>query len=246
MQHDFVDFQKTKNDLLRIICHELRTPVSAVIGFTEILRENLNSEDKIKILDTMSVASKKIWDLSDTALMVSQIDQENINESMRPTKITSIVEYAISDVNEEYTGKFINISVPPTSDTTEIIIEPDLIKEVIKIFLSNAFSSSLPHSTVSLRITENEDTIVLTIIYSGQGDARDESKKLTDLLASELNIQHSDWPSLRLAMARYIMDLHNAEIKIIENTGSGAQVNMIFPINKAKQNALNQILSQLN
>lgn len=246
MQNDIVDSQKVKNDLLKIICHELRTPVSAVIGFTEILKDNVNSEDNISILDTMLIASKKIRDLSESALLLTQIDPEKIGESMRPTKISSIIEYAISDVNEEYAGKYIKISTPSTYEKAEIVIEPGLIKEVIKIILSMAISSVNQDSSIKLKITEKPESIVLAIGYTRQEKVTDESKKLNDCLTCDLEVLQSDLQCLRLTIAHYIMKMHNAEIKIFENTGYEAEVNMIFPINFAKRNALNQLLSQLN
>lgn len=246
MQNDIVDSQKVKNDLLKIICHELRTPVSAVIGFTELLKDNVNTEDNISILDTMLIASKKIRDLSESALLLTQIEPEKVGESMRPTKISSIIEYAISDVNEEYAGKYIKISTPSTYENAEIVIEPALIKEVIKIILSMAISSGNQDSTIKLRITEKPESIVLAIGYTRNENKSDECKKLNDCLTCDLEVLQSDLQCLRLNIAHYIMKMHNAEIKIFENTGYEAEVNMIFPINFAKRNALNQLLSQLN
>ncbi len=246
MQNDIVDCQKIKNDLLKMICHELRTPVSAVIGFTEILKDSESSDDNMSILDTMLMASKKIRDLSDSALLLTQIDPEKIGESMRPTKISSIIEYAITDVNEEYTGKYIRISTPATYENTEIVIEPGLIKEVIKIILATIISSGNNFSTIKLKITENTNTVVLAIGYTGNERTADQTKKLKDCLTGNLQVLQSDLQCLRLTIAHYILKLHNAEVKILENTGYEAEVNMIFPINFAKRNALNQLLSQLN
>jgi K+-sensing histidine kinase KdpD len=165
---------------------------------------------------------------------------------MRPTKINSIIDYAISDVYEDLTNKKLKISLPKAELSTEIIIEPDLIKEVIEIFLSNAIMISQPNSTIALEIAENETSIVLTVNYPCQGVHNEEFIKINEYIASDLKIQRTNWPGIRLSIAKFIMDIHNAEIKIFDHTGAEAQINMIFPINNAKRNALHQLLSQLN
>lgn len=238
--------EQIKSTFLRIICHEMRTPVGAVIGFTDILKENLNSEDSFRILDTITSATKKIKLLSDTALFVSQIDHEKIAESMRPTKLQSILEYSVSDVYEDMTSKGNKIILPQMGNISEIVIEPDLIKTVIEIFLSNAIFLSLPGSSISLDITENAESIELSISHEGRGMSEEIVKMITEYTLNDLKTQHSDLQGIRMAIAMLIMNLHNSEIIINKNTGSGAQVSMIFPINKAKQNALHQLLSQLN
>lgn len=245
-RQEFSDFEKIRSNFLKIICSELRTPVGAIIGFTEILKENIHSEDNQNILDTISLSSVKIKELSDTALMISQIDAEKPGENMRPTKINSIIEYAISDIYEELNNKNIKINLLQTDLTTEIVIDPDLIKEAIEVFLKNAVSTSQPNSTISIKITENSESVALTINYPLEGIRRDEFITISEYFTGDLKTTRFDWPGLKLVIARFIMDLHDAEIKIFDNTGTGAKVCMIFPINKAKQHALHQLLSQLN
>lgn len=245
-RQEFSEFEKIRSNFLKIICSELRTPVGAIIGFTEILKENIHSEDNQRILDTITLSSIKIKELSDAALMISQIDAEKPGENMRPTKINSIFEYAISDIYEELNNKNIKINLLQEDLTTEIVIDPDLIKEVIEIFLKNAITLSQPNSTISVNIIENAESVALTIDYRQHGNRKDEFSTINEYLTEDLKTYRFDWPGLRLVIAKFIMDLHNAEIKTFDNTGTGAQINMIFPINNAKRNALHQLLSQLN
>ena len=91
---------QVRNKLLRIICHEFRTPVSAMMGFIEILMEERGMPDEGHILETINAAAHKMQSLTDLALTVSQIDHESMPGAMQPADLGPIIEYAVSDTLE--------------------------------------------------------------------------------------------------------------------------------------------------
>ncbi len=241
-----LELGKIKNNLLRVICHELKTPVSAIIGFTEILLEENAKKDEGNILQTITAASQKMKMLTDLALTVSQIDPDNLRTPMQHTNIGTVVGYAVADTLGKYDKKAIRISGPDKREISEIDIHPGMAGEVISIFLANAIHYSPVGGCVHLKLSESGGNIELEIADEGVGFNKQMLYRIRAFLAGKSLVNRTEWPGLRFAIARFIMDLHQAEIKVENNANGGASVKLIFPVNIAKNDALHHLLSQLN
>lgn len=244
--NDYYEMEKLKNNFLKVICHELRTPVSGILGFAEILNENPNCVENHDILKTIIFASKNLKDYADIALMITQIEPSQINDNMRPTKLTSLVEYAIIEVMQNCGKKEIGINTNLKDKLAEVIIEPGLIKDVIRIILTNAANHSPVKGSITIKLTEFEDKLELEISNPGKGFEPDKLKNITAFLMKDgLNLR-SEWPGMHFSVIKFVMDLHSGQVQISNPDEGGAMVKLIFPINAMKNKAFSEALLQLN
>ncbi len=244
--NDYYEMEKLKNNFLKVICHELRTPVSGILGFAEILNENPNCVENHDILKTIIFASKNLKDYADIALMITQIEPSQINDNMRPTKLTSLVEYAIIEVMQNCGKKEIGINTNLKDKLAEVIIEPGLIKDVIRIILTNAANHSPVKGSITIKLIEFEDKLELEINNPGKGFEPDKLKNITAFLMKDgLNLR-SEWPGMHFSVIKFVMDLHSGQVQISNPEEGGAMVKLIFPINAMKNKAFSEALLQLN
>ena len=244
--NDYYEMEKLKNNFLKVICHELRTPVSGILGFVEILNENPNCVENNDILKTIIFASKNLKDYADIALMITQIEPSQINDNMRPTKLSSLLEYAIIEVMQNCDKKEIGINTNLKDKLAEVIIEPGLIKDVIRIILTNAANHSPVKGSISIKLTEFEDKLELEISNPGKGFEPDKLKNITAFLMKDgLNLR-SEWPGMHFSVIKFVMDLHNGQVQISNPEEGGAMVKLIFPINAMKNKAFSEAMLQLN
>jgi len=234
-----------KDDLLKIIIQELRSPISAIMGFTEILREAECTKDNNLILDTIGDASKKTKDLLDLALLVTEIDTRANNDQMRPYKLSYLIDIAIGDLVAEIRSKKIKLSTPDHSELSEIIINPDMIKQVLKIFLQWSVKQSPDYSTIHILLLENVDHIELEIKHICIEEERSSVENVKEYIKSG-NPRKWQWPGIEVAVSKYIMELHHAKIEILNYPDGEVSAKLVFPVNSAKGEALHQLLSQMN
>jgi len=243
---EYYEMEKLKNNFSKVICHELRTPVSGILGFVEILNENPNCVENNDILKTIIFASKNLKDYADIALMITQIEPSQINDNMRPTKLSSLVEYSIIEVIQNCEKREIVINTNLKDKLAEVIIEPGLIKDVIRIILTNAANHSPVKGTITIKLTEFEDKVELEISNPGKGFEPDKLKNITSFLMKDgLNLR-SEWPGMHFSVIKFVMDLHNGQVQISNPDEGGAMVKLIFPINAMKNKAFSESLLQLN
>jgi len=240
-----LEVERLKGMFLKIIIQELRSPMSAILGFADMLKDNDDGQHD-NIVESVTNASRKSQDLLDIALVVSEVDAENTAANIRPYKVSDLFEYALKDHKDIISEKKLEIQMPAEREITEVVINPTLIKEVVRIFIQNAVFHSHEGGTIELDIYESIDRIVLNISDSGNGFDLEFLEKASTFLKSKDLTNRSRWPGLRFAIAKYIMDMHYAEIIIENNADGGASAKLIFPVNNAQLEKLHQSLSQLN
>jgi K+-sensing histidine kinase KdpD len=241
-----MNIEEIKGKFLQIIVQELRSPISAIIGFTDILKQDEENGGREILIDTLGDASRKSKELLDLALAITDIDSDKSVSKMRPYKVSSVLEYAIADHSQIINDKRISITGPAESELTEVVIDPGLIKEVVRILLFNAIWHTPKDGHIDISICESVDKVELRIDDFGTGFNLSDLNTLTSFLKIPGIGNRSEWPGLRFAIAKFIMEIHHAEIKVENNTHGGATAKMIFPVNNAQREALHQLLSQLN
>lgn len=242
-----LEVELLKNKFLRILVQEIRTPVSAIIGFTDILKDDMRGSENQHFIESICSASRKTRELLDTALIVTEIDPGKSADSMRPYKLSNLIEYAVKDYEELIAEKNIHIAFPEDKEITEIIIDPGLIKEVLKVFILKALKHTSEYGNIILDVHESVDKIELHIHGpSGNRMPAEKLEKLSAFLSFPGMLGHNEWPEIRIALAKFIMNLHNAQIKIENSNKGGVLVKLVFPVNNEKSEELHQILSQLN
>ncbi len=238
--------EEIKGKFMQVILHELRSPISAINGFTDILIQDETDGERMSLVEAMHDASCKSKELLDLALAINEIDPEDEISKMRPYKISSMLEYVIGNHSQLINDKRISITGPAESELTEVVIDPDLIKEVVRIFMFNAIRNTPIEGHINISISETVDKVELSIDDSGNGFSFTDLNKISGFLKIPGIAGRTEWPGLRIAIAKFIMEIHHAEIKIENNKQGGGTAKLIFPVNNAQREALHQLLSQLN
>jgi signal transduction histidine kinase len=234
-----------KDELLKIIIQELRSPISAIIGFTDILKEAEKASDSGLILDTISNASRRTKDLLDMALLVADTETTTINDQLRPCKVSYLLEIAAGDLLTLLQAKHITFNFPRHTELSEIIAYPDMIKQVLKIFLEMSLRQSPEHSTIEVLLHEEVDHVELEIKHSCHEEGLQSLRTIQAYFESEAP-RKWQWPGIEAAISKYIMDLHHGKITIHNNPDGEVSAKLVFPVNDAKGEALHQLLSQMN
>lgn len=240
------EIEAMNSKLLRTIVQELRSPVSAILGFADLLKSDDDFDQKLKVVESVVNASRRSKELLDMALVLSEIDLEDKAGNIRPYKVSDLFGYALKDHADLIEEKEIEVVQPTGREITEAVIDPSLIKEVVRMVIHNAIWHSPKGGKIVLDVYESIDRIELHINDSGAGFNFDTLNEITDFLKLKEISDKSKWPGLRYAILKHLMNIHHAEIHVENNSSGGATVKLIFPVNNAQREALHQSLSQLN
>ncbi|RJP63764.1 MAG: hypothetical protein C4539_15740 [Ignavibacteriales bacterium] len=218
------DVNKLKSDLLSIAAHDLKNPLSAIIGFAEIMLEEFplnSSEYKMAkmIHDSSIIMLKLITDILDSAV----VESTNLKMKIEMVDIAEIVERLVVENSHAANKKQQEIVFSVDKDY-EIEADPRWIREAIDNLISNAIKYSPKKKKIYVSITGNHNYLQVRVKDEGPGLTSDDMKNLFNKF-QRLSAKPTGGESstgLGLSIVKEIVKLHNGKIWAESEFGNGS------------------------
>ncbi|MCT4646787.1 MAG: hybrid sensor histidine kinase/response regulator [Carboxylicivirga sp.] len=226
-QEQLLNLEQAKGDFLRIISHEIRTPLNVILGFTGILKNNIETEAFIDYLNMLEEAAKRLEDFSLNALLITSLQLGNYKMNRQELNANSLVLNLLENYRNHEQNQQIKVS---NRLDQSVVINGDakLIDKSIQLIIDNALKVSPEDSIVQIDTYEVDNSFIVNVSDSGPGFSKDALTNLFSLFANP--DKHVDKNiGIGLALVKLIMDAHNAEVTIANNS-KGASVMLKFDI----------------
>lgn len=230
-----------KDRFVSTVSHELRTPLTSVIGALRLLETGA-------LGDLSSDADAVVRLASDNARFLMRLINDLLDLSVasapkvRGTEIApigSLIDEAISTVEPLAGDKSIPVvfTRSPAAET-EVIGEPDRLRQVLVNLLTNAIKFSDENTVVDVTVDSgNRDTVVVSIADQGRGIP---AERLDDIFepfsqVSEGTTRESEGFGLGLSICRSILEAHGGEIWVQSTEGAGSVFSFSLPIRRSHE-----------
>ena len=232
---------KAKSEFLSSMSHELKTPLNAILGFSNVIKDSSDIDNIHSDIDEVINPSNKLLDMVDSILNVNQLDNNNLEIVNNKYNITDIVlnindniDYRIKQKNLTYTFNISN-NVPKT-----LFGDSNKIKTIITNLLSNAVKYT-DEGAINLDINclNNKDDCNLTITVSDTGRGINDAQR--ESLFEKFNRLEEDRDSdiegtgLGLNITKSLVDLLEGDISVSSIPGEGSTFTV-----KLKQKIFNE------
>jgi PAS domain S-box-containing protein len=231
---------RAKDNFLATLSHELRTPMTSILGWVQFLRTGDYSEDELRealhMIETSAQLQKR---LIDDMLDVSRMVLGKFQVDLQPTHLAEVVEAAVTSARPEAAERGVKL----TSDIEErsddvVAADAARLQQVIGNILSNAIKFTDTGKQVDLRLQRVDDHMRISIRDEGAGIESSFLPHVFERLRQADGLNNRSGLGLGLAIARHIVDLHHGEIAAeSEGLGKGARFTVILPIYRASDTA---------
>jgi PAS domain S-box-containing protein len=230
---------RAKSNFLHLTTHELRTSISSIKGYAEIMLldslGSLNEEQKKGvgvILSNTTRLSILIQDLLD----ITHLESGTMKFTPEKTNITKLVEEAIVTSEPAAEIKQIKIDTQIPQDLPELMIDKIRMKQAIINLLQNAIQSSPDNSTIKIKVNTEPDEVLFEIQDAGQSIPKSKQKKIFDIVYQS---NGNEGPlngdiGLGLTVSRGIVLSHGGKIWVENRENIGNTMRFTLP-NKSNQ-----------
>ncbi|MBN2213777.1 MAG: hybrid sensor histidine kinase/response regulator [Bacteroidales bacterium] len=220
------NLDKAKNEFIRHINHELRTPLQGIHGFVRILSEIVENPEEKEYIRSIDFLVKRLVKLSELSLLFTEVRTENYQLRQERVSLSDCINEALQ--NFEKQERDIQIKVGPVPEDLFILADKKLICACIGIVLDNAIKFSPDNGIVEIRASGDNSRIRLEVADNGPGYSEKAREHLFDLLSAD-NIDEEFYGfGIGLATAKIILDLMDASIEIQNKTKGGALTRLVF------------------
>jgi PAS domain S-box-containing protein len=231
---------RAKDDFLATLSHELRTPMTSVLGWTRMLRSGLLTQNHIDLaLETIERSAKTEIQLIEDLLDISRIISGNIDINFTVVNPTKVVEDAIAIVQLTAETKNINLELEMDADIRSIVGDPQRLQQVILNLLSNAIKFTPDGGHVKVALLNEEEYLVIKVIDSGKGISPIFLPHVFDRFSQAdtgYTREHGGL-GIGLAIVRHLVVMHGGEVHAESdgrNNGATFVVKLPYPTSDAE------------
>ena len=229
---------RAKSEFLANMSHELRTPLNSVIGFSEILKNQLlgppdnpkYQEYSADIYDSGKLLLSLISDILD----VSKIEVGELEIAEEPINPNDMIEACVRMVSERAERARVALVVEGAGGCPEFLGDERRMKQILLNLLSNAVKFTPPEGRITIDAEMVNGALRFQVRDTGIGIAADDIPKVLKpfgQVAQTFTRSH-EGTGLGLSLAKSLCELQDGVLEITKEPGRGTTVSVTFPAEK--------------
>ena len=226
-----------KSRFVSVAAHEFRTPLSAILGYVEILLEpgyDPLTDSQAQFLQVVQRNGRHLQNIVDDLLDVTRLETGNLDLIMKPVDALKLVEHVSHTLHPLFNEKSQQLTLDVEAGVKSILCDEMRATQVISNLLANASQYTQEQGTIRVNIKPSTDIgfIQFSVEDSGIGIPEDEQAKLFDRFfrASNANDARPSGTGLGLYIVHSLVELHGGRIWLESKIGEGTTFYVTFPI----------------
>jgi two-component system phosphate regulon sensor histidine kinase PhoR len=235
--------ERIRTDFVANVTHEIRTPLTAIIGFAETLQQDAcrNPEIARKFLGTIRENAERLNRLVEDLLTLSGLELGEANLHPEALGIKEAVDRALSLVEAKAAEKGVTIRREIPAGLPLIRADRDRLTQVLLNILDNAVKFTAPGGSIATSASPGEEGfLTVRIADTGVGIPKGEIPRLGERFyrADKTRSRQMGGTGLGLSIVKHLMMAMQGRIGIESTLGHGTTVSLHFPLYREEQNGM--------
>ncbi len=244
IEHKNIKLEKLNNlksAFLNVTSHELRTPISAISGYTDMMiRKKLGdiNDDQKNALNVVLRNVKRLDHLIQDILDISRLESGTMKFAPYDTDIGRLVEETTETMASPAALKNIKVNADIGKEIPDLFIDPERIKQVIVNLTSNAIKFSPDGSVINLRVKRDKDNVLFEVQDHGRGIPEEHLDRIFETFYQVDSRADTKFggAGLGLAISHGIIIAHGGKIWVESEgiSGKGSTFRFTLPVKSVK------------
>lgn len=226
-----------RNDMINIIVHELKNPITAVVGLAKLLLnvKDMAGEEREVLIKEIYQSGERMNALVNRFLEVQKIEAGQNKIETEKVNVAGVVEEIKSINHAHLQEKDLEVKVSSMGDQFEVEANRELLFDAVQNILSNAIKYGDSGRTIEIDLNETESHVHIAVTDFGYGISMEDQKKIYDKffrVRSNAKAARQKGTGLGLAYVKEIIHLHKGDINLESNPDIGCRFILSFPKNQ--------------
>jgi two-component system sensor histidine kinase/response regulator len=223
-----------KDKFLKILAHDLKNPMFAISGFSDLLIKNFRKYDESTIekqLGIINTTTKKTYDLLEELLLWTRSQSGKIPFEPRTVQLKKVCDDVLSLLNESAATKQIEI-ISEIDAGLELHADVDMLRTILRNLISNAIKFTHENGQIILRAEQQDTDMIITVSDNGIGMSQEVVSKLWQIaeLYTSPGTKGEKGTGLGLMLCKEFVEKHNGRIWVESEVGKGSDFKIALPV----------------
>nr|MBE6545353.1 HAMP domain-containing protein [Oscillospiraceae bacterium] len=216
-----------KNDFISNVSHELKTPLAVIGNYAAALSDpNLDEESRERYTKTLISASRRLSDLVSNILELNRLENHNLKPQMERINLSDMLANTLISFEDRIEKK--NIKLELVLPEIFVFSSPTLLEIVWNNLISNALKFTDEGGAVSVKLSEQNGSAVVTVADTGCGMSREVGMRIFEKFYQADSSRASEGNGLGLALVKKVIDILGGEISVTSEVGKGSTFTVII------------------
>ena len=229
-QHEKVlEAAKSRQDFTANISHELKTPLTAISGYAELIENRMiEEEQEIHIAKQIRHNSDRLLSLINDIIQLSELDHGEIPRKFEQVNLYKLAEDTCKALRVNAQQR--NVTLTCIGTDTVQSGDRELLKELLENLIQNAIRYNQDGGWVRVKVFSENQHAVLTVADNGIGIPREQQERVFERFyrVDKSRSRETGGTGLGLAIVKHIAELHDAEIQMKSEPGKGTAITICF------------------
>ncbi len=231
MSADLAHASALRRQMTADIAHDLRTPLSVILGYTEALRDGKLPPDQ-EMFETLHTEAQHLQRLVDDLRTLSLADAGELPLMRQPLAPQQLLERAAAAYRAQALERNIALEVEAPVSLPAVEVDPERMAQVLGNLISNALRYTPSGGRITLTAAARDTSVMLQVADSGVGIAPDDLPYVFERFYRADASRHGNDGSsgLGLAIAKSLVEAHGGTIAVASTPGQGTTFTISLPV----------------
>jgi PAS domain S-box-containing protein len=232
---------RAKSEFLATMSHEFRTPLNAILGFSEMLRAQymgpLGAKNYEDYANDIHHSGEHLLALINDILDISAIEAGKRSMSPEDINVRELVSDCVHNIEKLARDKGVEVLLDIPGDLPHVHADKRSLIQICYNILSNAVKFTDAGGIVQIIVSQQDDGILLQVEDSGIGISAPDLANITQPFAQVNSDPHNvrEGTGLGLSIVKSLIEAHGGELEIVSDVGKGTTVSVSLPIGSAQE-----------
>ncbi|HEY6762539.1 MAG TPA: ATP-binding protein [Baekduia sp.] len=222
--------ERLKSEFVATASHELRSPLTSIKGFVELLRAGDSLDDRQReFLDIVLVSTNRLVDLVNDLLDVARLEAGRVEVHRRPVDVGEVLDDVVTLLRGRIQSKDQHVNVDVAPDTPRVLADATRLRQMLTNLVTNAHLYTDDGGTLTLRAGRHAAGVRIEVADTGRGMSPAELEHVFERFSRGAGSTGTPGTGLGLSIVKSLVDLHGGTIDVASTLGEGTTFAITLP-----------------
>ena len=234
VENAFKEAERVKDDLTHMLVHDLKSPISSVMGLLdhslEVLKTSAGAESTLELLSLARSESQHLLNLAANILDVRRMKEGHMPYApSRVDNLSALARQALHDVSGAPRERHFSFLVRPEAET--LLADGALLRRILANLFSNAIKHTRREGYIDFRAWKQDDAYVLSVRDDGEGIPEADQKRIFNAFEQSRHTIHDRYDTgMGLTFCKLAVEKHGGKIWVESKVGRGSTFYFTLPV----------------